>query len=196
VRFGCARASIEAWIEELARAPVNQVPGTQVVLEDASLVLSDATGNALSIRSVEAGNLEVSLAVGNGALSLATVSGLTFSVGDGTDDAELIFSASPSATNAALDGLRFAPDPDFSGLDALARHHEPARPARLPHGLRQRGSRRASRERRSCAGAARRPGRARGRGAAEGSWLRNCRCGGRTVRERSYLLVHGGRRRS
>ena len=64
-------------------APVNTVPGAQVINEDTTLVFSGATGNALSIGDVDAGSnpVEVTLTATNGALTLGGTAGLTFSAG-------------------------------------------------------------------------------------------------------------------
>ena len=59
---------------------------------------------------------EVSLFVLSGTLSLANTSGLTFSHGDGTDDAEIRCLGSSAAINAALDSIRYMPLPDYNSV--------------------------------------------------------------------------------
>ncbi len=46
-------------------------------------------------------------------------SGVTFSVGDGLDDATMTFTGTVANINAALDGLTFDPTPEFSGAASL-----------------------------------------------------------------------------
>lgn len=57
----------------------------------------------------------LSISASGGRVSLASVSGLAFSEGDGIDDGMMAFSGSRSAINAALAGMSFAPDSGFTG---------------------------------------------------------------------------------
>ncbi|HEX8200129.1 MAG TPA: Ig-like domain-containing protein, partial [Isosphaeraceae bacterium] len=102
-------------------APINTVPGIQATAEDTALVFSAGTGNAISIADVDAGTaeVEVHLVVTNGTLTFAWIAGLSFTSGDGTGDAGMIFRGTIAAINAALDGLRFQPTPDFNGMATL-----------------------------------------------------------------------------
>ncbi|MDW7995892.1 MAG: cadherin-like domain-containing protein [Gemmatales bacterium] len=101
--------------------PVNTVPGPQTTPEDTVHVFSVANGNAISIADPDAGTnpVQVTLSVTNGTLTLATVSGLTFSAGDGTDDATMTFTGTITAINAALNGLQFRPATNYSGPATL-----------------------------------------------------------------------------
>nr|WP_324259645.1 putative Ig domain-containing protein [Cellvibrio fontiphilus] len=98
-------------------APVNTVPGVQVVNEDSSLVFSVANGNQIQIADVDAaaGSLEVILTITNGTLSLAQTTGLTFNTGDGTNDTTLVFSGSIANINAALATITYIPTANYSG---------------------------------------------------------------------------------
>ena len=60
-------------------APVNTVPAAQSTNEDTALVFSSGSGNAVSVNDLDlgAGELEVTLSVGNGALTLSGTAGLT-----------------------------------------------------------------------------------------------------------------------
>lgn len=101
-------------------APQNSVPGPQTTLEDAALVLSPSNGNAISVADVDAGpgSIGVSLSVTNGALTLGTTAGLTFTAGaNGT--ATMTFDGTISAINAALNGLTFTPAANYNGSAAL-----------------------------------------------------------------------------
>src|SRR5262249_4693172 len=101
--------------------PVNTVPGSQSTPEDAPLVFSSATGNALAVSDAEAGAnpVRVTLSVTDGTLTLSTTTGLTFSSGDGTGDASMTFTGTIAAINAALDALRFTPTLNYNGLAEL-----------------------------------------------------------------------------
>ena len=62
------------------------------------------------------------LTVSNGTISLAPaiVPLLSFSSGDGTDDASLVFSGLADAVAYALNGLRYTPNQNYSGTDNLS----------------------------------------------------------------------------
>ncbi|HVQ08965.1 MAG TPA: Ig-like domain-containing protein [Allosphingosinicella sp.] len=109
-------------IDPVNDAPVNNVPGTQGINEDAGLTLSTANGNALSVADVDATTLTVTLSVAHGTLTLASIAGLSFSGGsDGTADASMTFSGTAAAINAALDaGLTYNPNANFNGSDAIS----------------------------------------------------------------------------
>jgi protocatechuate 3,4-dioxygenase beta subunit len=98
-------------------APVNLVPGAQTTAEDTSLVFSSANSNVISTSDPDAGDnaVRVTLTATNGTLTLASLTGLTFLDGDGTDDAAMTFEGTITDINVALDGLTFAPTPDYHG---------------------------------------------------------------------------------
>jgi hypothetical protein len=102
-------------------APVNTVPGAQSLVENGSLVFSSGNGNALSVSDIDvgAGNLQVTLAVSNGTMTLGSTAGLTFTTGDGANDASMTFNGTPASINAALNGLLYAPQTGFSGQVTL-----------------------------------------------------------------------------
>ena len=102
-------------------APVNTVPGAQSINEDNTLTFSTGNGNLIAVTDVDAasGSLRVTLSVANGTLTLAGVSGLTFSTGDGTADASMTFTGTLANINAALDGLVYVPAANFNGSDTL-----------------------------------------------------------------------------
>ena len=102
-------------------APVNTVPGPQAVAEDADLVFSAGNGNAISISDVDiaSGNAQVTLSVANGVLTLSQTSGLSFTTGDGTGDTTMVFSGSLLDINAALAGLTYRANLNYSGPDSL-----------------------------------------------------------------------------
>jgi len=84
------------------------VPGPQNIPLNASFVFSVATGNAIFISDVDAGSdpEQVTLKATDGTLTLNGTSGLTFSVGDGTDDPQMTFTGSIANINAALEGMK------------------------------------------------------------------------------------------
>ena len=85
-------------------APVWTLPADLTVDEDTRL---DITGLSVADVDVATGELLVSLSVNHGALSLGGTTGLTFSIGDGANDATLTFTGTLSDINAALATLSF-----------------------------------------------------------------------------------------
>jgi hypothetical protein len=102
--------------------PVNTTPAAQATPEDVALTFSAANGNAISISDPDAGltTIQVTLSATNGRLTLSTITGLTFSAGDGSGDATVSFTGTQAAINAALDGLVFAPTNNFNGTALLS----------------------------------------------------------------------------
>ena len=96
--------------------PTVTVPGTQSVHEDTSLTV---TGISVADPDVGSFNMEVTLSVANGTLSLSQTTGLTFSVGDGVSDSIMTFQGMLANVNAALNNLAYRPNPDDNGADTL-----------------------------------------------------------------------------
>ncbi len=86
------------------------------------VTLSQASGNVISIGDADAGSndVEISLSATHGTLTLSTLSGLTFSSGDGTGDASMTFRGTVAEINAALDGMTFTPEANYSGNAELS----------------------------------------------------------------------------
>jgi trimeric autotransporter adhesin len=99
-------------------APLNTVPGVQITPVNTTLVLSGTS--AISVADVDAAVLEMSLNVTNGTITLASTAGLSFSTGDGSADAAMVFSGSAAAINTALDGLSYAPTGGYNGAATLS----------------------------------------------------------------------------
>ena len=102
-------------------APVNSVPTPQTIDEDAPLMFSLANGNAASVSDVDlnGGVVGVRLTATHGTLTLGSISGLTFANGTGAGDIDVVFAGAITDINAALDGLRFDPAPNYNGLDEI-----------------------------------------------------------------------------
>ncbi len=102
-------------------APVNSVPGGQSVNEDTELVFSAGNANLVSVadEDVDSADLQVTLSVNNGSLSLSQTTGLSFTNGDGSDDADMTFTGTLADINTALDALTYRGTPDFNGNDLL-----------------------------------------------------------------------------
>ncbi|MBM4224034.1 MAG: hypothetical protein FJ167_04420, partial [Gammaproteobacteria bacterium] len=89
--------------------------------------MSNATGNALRISDLDAfltnGDLLITLTASSGAtfsLNPAALGPLNFTVGDGTNDPTMTFTATLAEINAALNGSSFRPGPDDINPTAAA----------------------------------------------------------------------------
>ena len=60
--------------------------------------------------------VQVTLNASNGVITLSGTGGLAFTSGDGTADADMTFTGTLPAINAALNGLVFTPNLDYNGL--------------------------------------------------------------------------------
>lgn len=99
--------------------PLNLLPAAPVVGDEDSVI---AIQN-LQVFDIDVddapGELQVTLSVAHGALSMATIAGLAFTAGDGTADASMTFTGSQAAVNAALATLSYRGNADFNGTDVL-----------------------------------------------------------------------------
>lgn len=98
-------------------APFISVPFFAFTNQQTPLVFSAANSNAVTVNDVDAGSnaIGVSMTLADGTLTMGSKTGLTFSVGDGTDDTTMTFSGTIAAINAGLNGLTFKPSNGFSG---------------------------------------------------------------------------------
>ena len=113
--------TISILVNNVNDAPVNTVPGAQSTNEDTMLVFSTTNGNRISVADPDAGSnaIEVTINATNGTLTLGSVTGLTFTDGDGTADASMTFTGTLANINAALNGLAYTPTGNYSGPAAL-----------------------------------------------------------------------------
>ena len=98
--------------------PTMIFPGTvQFTNEDTPLVFNLVNGNLIAVNDVDAnsGEMLIDFIAYNGTLTLNGTTGLTFTTGDGVADTAMQFTGSIAAINAAVNGLVFTPDADFSG---------------------------------------------------------------------------------
>ena len=97
------------------------MPGPQTTNEDtdAGLLRRQRQPDHHQRRRCRGNPLQVTLTATNGTLTLAPLTGLTFTTGDGTADATMTFTGTVADINAALDGLTFAPTANFNGAATL-----------------------------------------------------------------------------
>ncbi|KAF0812133.1 hypothetical protein IGB42_03410 [Andreprevotia sp. IGB-42] len=97
--------------------PVNTVPVSQAVAENGTLTFNTGNSNLISISDVDSnGGVErVTLTATNGLLTLSGTTGLSFLVGNGTNDGTATFEGTLADINNALNGLTFTPTPGYHG---------------------------------------------------------------------------------
>ena len=119
--FASSSISRSISVASINDAPTNSVPGPQTVSEDTALVFSATNGNAISIADADAGTaaMQVTLSVSNGTTTLAQTTGLTFVTGTGTGNPTMTFTGTIANVNAALNGLRFNANANYSGAASL-----------------------------------------------------------------------------
>ncbi len=99
--------------------PVNDVPGPQMTRENVPIAVDAGTGPPIRDPDNNGTDpLQVTLTVGHGTLTLATLAGLTGS-GDGTS--QLTYTGTLAALNAAWVGLTYTPAPGYDGADTVTR---------------------------------------------------------------------------
>ncbi|MDC1142963.1 cadherin-like domain-containing protein, partial [Planctomycetota bacterium] len=103
--IGSATVSIDVIL--LNQAPVISAPGAQALDSSNSVVLSTANGNVISIADPDIGSslLQTELSLANGSVALASLTGVTILAGT-NGSGYVVFEASLSDINAALDGLQ------------------------------------------------------------------------------------------
>ena len=109
--------TVDIAVQAVNDAPQLTLPGAQSVNEDVPLAIS---GIAIDDVDVAAGDLQVTLSVGHGALTFGDTTGLTFTTGDGSDDANVTFTGQVDAVNAALATLSYQGQLNYNGADQLS----------------------------------------------------------------------------
>lgn len=121
--FGAGGSLVDADLLDIIVNAVNDapriaVPGAQTGYEDVKLVLTGITVADLDAAE-GAGEVQVTLGVAEGALTLSRIDGLTFVVGDGSADATMTFRGALADVNAALFGMYYLGGLNYSGSDTL-----------------------------------------------------------------------------
>ncbi|MHC4501421.1 MAG: hypothetical protein ACYS21_20210, partial [Planctomycetota bacterium] len=104
-------------VNNVNEAPTNIVPGAQSTNISEALIFSTSSGTSISVSDVDAGGnpVKVTLTAAYGTLTLNGSDGLTFSIGDGTADAHMVFTGTITSINTALDGMTFNLTPNHIG---------------------------------------------------------------------------------
>ena len=99
--------------------PTITAPASATINENGWQVFSTANGNAISVGDANGGGDSLALSVAHGTLTLASVTGLTFTSG-ANGAASFAVTGTPSNLNAALNGLVYQPAANYSGSDSLS----------------------------------------------------------------------------
>ena len=91
--------SVAITVAAVNDAPVLTVPGAKSVDEDTLLSIT-----GISVADVDAatGAVKITMSVAQRTLTLAQTTGLTFTTGDGTSDASMVFTGTVANVNSAL----------------------------------------------------------------------------------------------
>ncbi len=114
--------SIVAATITIRPVPSLAAPATGTTAEDAPLVFSAGNSDAISVSDPgnANGNASVTLTATNGTLTLASVSGISFTSGTASGAASLTFTGTLTSLNNAMNGLQFVPATHYVGSASLA----------------------------------------------------------------------------
>jgi VCBS repeat-containing protein len=115
VALGSATVSINVNPITGGAQPTLTLPASVSLPEDSSVLFSTGAGRSIVVADSDSALLRVTLSVPAGTFSLASVTGLTFTQGDGSNDSAMILQGSAANINAALNGLVYTPVADFNG---------------------------------------------------------------------------------
>ena len=96
--------------------------GPEITAPSSITVSEDSQGNAVngfSVSDADGSNITVTISA-EGLLTLGQITGLNFSVGDGTADSTMTFTGSAADINAALAGLLYSPASDDDNGDSIS----------------------------------------------------------------------------
>ncbi|MEG4317899.1 MULTISPECIES: DUF4347 domain-containing protein, partial [unclassified Microcoleus] len=102
--------------------------GKETTTQNTPRIFSASGGNSISVSDSDSESVEVNLSVTSGTLALKSLTGIT---GSGNGSNILIYTGKQTDINAALDGLTYTPNPNFSGTDALILTTNDRAPAEL-----------------------------------------------------------------
>ena len=117
---GNIAASVNIVVTGLNDNPTLTVPGAQSIAEDTPLSFNGTVTVADIDVAESSGQLRLTMRATSGTLSLAQLSGLTFTApADGTNDTTMTFTGTAAAINSALNGFTYQGIQDFNGNDTL-----------------------------------------------------------------------------
>ncbi|MEZ2320602.1 MAG: DUF4347 domain-containing protein, partial [Microcoleus sp.] len=90
--------------------------GKETTNQNTPRIFSASNSNSISVSDADSESVEVNLSVTSGILTLNSLTGIT---GSGNGSNSLIYTGKKADINAALDGLTYTPNLNFSGTDTL-----------------------------------------------------------------------------
>lgn len=106
-------------ISPINDAPVVSGPNSLVTSEDVSINVTGVSVTDVDEDATANAELKMTLSATAGTLSLSTIAGLTFTTGDGSSDASMVFTGTLSAINTALGTLSYLPNSNVGGTDTI-----------------------------------------------------------------------------
>ena len=118
---GTDTATVYLNVTPVNDAPILTTPASDLMTAGTARFFSSANGNALSVADIDDPNaiVEVTLVTSQGSLTLGSNTGLSFTTGNGTQDASMTFTGTITAINAALEGLQLVTGTVFQGNVSL-----------------------------------------------------------------------------
>ena len=110
--------TIDVTVNAINDAPVITVPAAQTTAEDTSLTITGISVSDVDVDETIGGELEATLSVTSGTITLSAGSGVTVT-GGAEGSATVTFTGTEAEINAALNGLVYTPNADYNGLDTL-----------------------------------------------------------------------------
>ncbi len=110
-------ANVPLQVNAVNDPPAITAPGAQTVTEDGTFAFTGA-GLVVSVADEDAASVKVTLTATDGTVNLSSVTGLSFSAGDGNSDPAMAFTGTLTNVNAALATLSFSPTANFTGATA------------------------------------------------------------------------------
>lgn len=126
-RVGVITALLTMFLATVPSLPVNAAPIASLAVP-ASVTASYNNSLAITGVTLTAGGLtsiQVQLSVSHGTLSLSTTTGLSFVPGNGSGNATVQFTGSPTNVQAALNTLTYTPTTSYTGADTLTYNTSP-----------------------------------------------------------------------
>ncbi len=114
-------AQISIFVAADNDTPVITVPNTQTVNEDTQLVFNSSNSNLITLADIDAGieDVEVTLSVTNGVITLAQDTGLVYTEGV-NNSSKMSIKGSLTEIQAAIDGLKYQGNKNYFGNDTLS----------------------------------------------------------------------------
>ena len=113
---GTSQATATITVTQINNAPELYFPSSRITDEDTEIVI---LGISVTDVDIEDNDMEMELSVEHGTLTLGSIEGLNFSLGDGESDQELIFSGTIESISDAISPITFIPAENYNGVVSI-----------------------------------------------------------------------------